>query len=141
VMIIHDNTELRNVQMERGKAERADTLARLTASLAHEIKNPLNSLQIHAQLLGKALKETKPRKTDQERIQQSSKVILEEISRLNTVVNDFLTAVRPTRPMKDRTDINRLIEHVYETLHPEMESRGIACTLRLDREIPSVQID
>ncbi len=141
VMIIHDNTELRKAQMERGKAERADTLARLTASLAHEIKNPLNSLQIHAQLLGKALREDKPRKTDQERIQQSSNVILEEISRLNKVVNDFLTAVRPTRPMKDRADINRLIEHVYATLRPEMEARGIVCTLRLDREIPSVQID
>lgn len=141
VVFIHDNTEVRRAQEERDRTGRVDTLARLTASLAHEIKNPLNSLQIHAQLLSRALNEPKPRKTDRERIQKSSDVILEEISRLNSVVNDFLTAVRPTRPMKDKADINRLIEHVYATLQPELESRGVECTLRLDREIPPVQVD
>ncbi len=141
VVFIHDNTEVRKAQEERDRMGRVDTLARLTASLAHEIKNPLNSLQIHAQLLRRALNEPKPRKTDRERIQKSSDVILEEISRLNSVVNDFLTAVRPTRPMKDKADINRLIEHVYETLQPELESRGVECVLRLDRDIPPVQVD
>lgn len=141
VVIIHDNTEVHLAHEQREKADRVDTLARLTASLAHEIKNPLNSLQIHAQLLKRALQEQRQRKNDRERIQKSSEVILEEISRLNSVVNDFLTAVRPTRPMKNAADINRLIEHVYATLQPELESRGIDCRLRLDRDIPPVQID
>lgn len=141
VVVIHDNTAGKLAQEEREKAGRSETLARLTASLAHEIKNPLNSLQIHAQLMNRALHDPDRRASDHERILQSSDVILEEISRLNRVVNDFLTAVRPTRPMKNRADINRLIEHVYATLQPELEARGIICSLRLDRDIPPVEID
>lgn len=141
VMIIHDNTEVRHIQQEQEKLERATTLARLTTSLAHEIKNPLNSLQIHAQLLNRAIKDKRPNSTDRERIVQSSDIILEEISRLSGVVNDFLTAVRPTRPIKDKADINKLIKHVFATLQPELESRGITCTLRLDSDIPPVHVD
>jgi len=141
VMIIHDNTEARQAQQERQKLERATTLARLTTSLAHEIKNPLNSLQIHAQLLNRAVNDKHTSRTDRERVRTSSGVILEEISRLNDVVNNFLTAVRPTRPIKDKADINRLIEHVYATLKPELEQRGISCHVRVDREIPLVHID
>lgn len=141
VMIIHDTTEVRQAQQEQEKLERATTLARLTTSLAHEIKNPLNSLQIHAQLLNRAVRAPRPSKTDRERMLISSDVILEEISRLSDVVNNFLTAVRPTRPMKDKADINQLIEHVFATLQPELEQRHIYCMLRLDREIPAVHID
>lgn len=141
VVIIHDITEIREAQAQREKADRVDTLARLTASLAHEIKNPLNSLQIHAQLLNRALKEPDPSRVDPARVEQSSNVMLEEINRLNKVVNDFLAAVRPTRPMKNSTDINALIQHVHATLLPEMEARGIACQLQLDHEISPVQID
>lgn len=141
VMIIHDATEVRMAQQEREKLERATTLARLTTSLAHEIKNPLNSLQIHAQLLNRAVHQKRMSELERERVLKSSDIILEEISRLSEVVNNFLTAVRPTRPVKDKADINRLIEHVYATVQPEMDARGIGCVLRLDREIPVVQID
>jgi nitrogen fixation/metabolism regulation signal transduction histidine kinase len=141
VMIIHDNTEVRMAQQEREKLERATTLARLTTSLAHEIKNPLNSLQIHAQLLNRAVHDKKSTRTDRDRVRKSSDIILEELSRLSEVVNNFLTAMRPTRPIKDKADINRLIEHVYATVQPELEARGIACVLRLDRDIPLVHVD
>lgn len=141
VVVIHDNTDVVHAREEREKADRSQTLARLTASLAHEIKNPLNSLQIHAQLLNRNLRDPKVKLPEKDRVMQSSDVMLEEISRLNRVVNDFLTAVRPTRPMKNRSDINRLIEHVYATLQPELDSRGIECSLRLDRELPAMDVD
>ena len=141
VVVIHDNTDMKLAQQQHERSARSDTLAKLTASLAHEIKNPLNSLQIHAQLLNRALQEPRIKAQDRERITQSSQVMLEEISRLNRVVNDFLTAVRPTRPLKNKADINRLIEHVYQTLEPELESRGIQTFVRLDRDIPPVEVD
>lgn len=140
VMILHDLTESRRAAEEKRKAERATTLANLTAGLAHEIKNPLNSLQIHAQLLRKALNEP-AKKTDKSRMIQSSEIIVEEIKRLSRVVDDFLRAVRPTRPMVTRTDINRLVERTVATMEPEAQARGVRFNLRLDHDIPQVEVD
>src|SRR5690606_9197162 len=140
-VVIRDDADVMRGREEQERAGRSATVAKLTARLAHDIKNRLNSLQIHAQLLNRTLREPKLKAAERERVTHSSNIILEEISRLNRVVNDFLTAVRPTRPLKNKADINRLIEHVYATLQPELESRGIECQLRLDREIPSLDID
>jgi len=141
IMIVHDVTVARVAAEEKRKAERATTLATLTAGLAHEIKNPLNSLQIHAQLLQRGLKDPKARKTDKARLEQSLDIILEEIRRLSGVVDDFLSAVRPTRPLVKLSDINRLVERAGETVRPEAESRGVILSVRLDHDIPSVEVD
>jgi len=141
VMIVHDMTEARRHSEEREKAERATTLSRLTGSLAHEIKNPLNSLQIHAQLLQKALNQPRLKPTDRDRVLRHGDIIVEEIQRLNNVVNKFLTAVRPTRPLKERCDINKLVEQVAATIKPELDAAGIEFTLIEDHDIPAAEVD
>ncbi|AXA37376.1 MAG: GHKL domain-containing protein [Candidatus Hydrogenedentota bacterium] len=144
VLVMHDTTELHRVEAERQRAERAMTLATLAAGLAHEIKNPLNSLQIHAQLLQRALRERakKSRKpAEWSRPLQSCDIIVEEIARLSNVVNQFLAAVRPTRPLFQRANINYHIERVLETIRPEIETKGIRLDVRLDHEIPPHDFD
>ncbi|MGI8907944.1 MAG: two-component system sensor histidine kinase NtrB [Candidatus Sumerlaeaceae bacterium] len=141
VVILHDLTESHLAAEEKRKADRALTLANLTAGLAHEIKNPLNSLQIHAQLLQKALNDPRARKADKSRMLQSSEIIVEEIKRLSRVVDDFLRAVRPTRPMVSKTDFNRLVERTVATMQPDAEARGVRFQLRLDHDIPLVEVD
>jgi PAS domain S-box-containing protein len=140
-MILHDVTETRQHEMERRKVERAQAYATLAAGLAHEIKNPLNSLMIHAQLMQKALQSRKLKKAELERVIQSGDVVLEEIQRLSRVVTDFLSAVRPTRPLTESASINSLIEHAIATLKPEAESRGIHLKSFLNREIPLTEFD
>ena len=75
----------------------------------------------------RALREAKrPRgRMDTSRAEESSEIILEEIKRLDHVVNLFLDAVRPTRPLAEPTDINKLIDHVVATLRPEAEAAGV----------------
>jgi two-component system, sporulation sensor kinase E len=144
VLIIHDMTEARQHEEQRRRADRVATLATLAAGLAHEIKNPLNSLQIHAQLLNRALKEKgrgRTKRLDTSRIEQSSEVILEEIERLGDVVNDFLSAVRPTRPMSSRGNINTIVERVAETVRPEAEDKKIELRVRLDHDVPNTEFD
>jgi nitrogen-specific signal transduction histidine kinase len=141
IVIIHDMTQAHQAAEQKRKAERTATLANLTAGLAHEIKNPLNSLQIHAQLLQKALNDPRPKKSDKSRTLQSSEIIVEEIKRLSRVVDDFLRAVRPTRPMVQRTDINRLVERAVATMEPEAQARGVRFNVRLDHDIPPMEVD
>lgn len=144
VMLLRDLTRERTLEKDRRRAERSATLTTLAAGLAHEIKNPLNSLQIHAQLMQRALREEEAnpsRRTDRQRLLQSSQIIVEEIQRLGNVVNEFLTAVRPTRPLKEKADINTLVGKVVSTLEPEADARGIEVAARLDHEIPPAEFD
>ncbi|PKO18918.1 hypothetical protein CVU37_05985 [candidate division BRC1 bacterium HGW-BRC1-1] len=143
VMMLHDATETEKLEEQRRRADRATAFTTLAAGLAHEIKNPLNSLQIHAQLLQRALREAKrPRgRMDTSRAEESSEIILEEIRRLDHVVNLFLDAVRPTRPMAEPTDINKLIDHVVATLRPEAEAANVELTFAPDHELPRMHVD
>lgn len=141
VVIIHDATQTRMREEMRHREERMQTLGKLTMSLAHEIKNPLNSLQIHAQLMQRALKDPNPSAVDKDRMFQSSEIIVDEIRRLNSVLNNFLDAVRPSRPLKSNVEVGKLLEHIVNTLLPEAEALGIDVQLRFDHDVAPLELD
>ncbi len=143
MVTIRDVTTWYRAEEQRRRAEYWKQMAVLAAGLAHEIKNPLNSLQIHAQLLQRALKQKAKRSKSVETLRQSQScdIIVEEIARLGKVVNEFLAAVRPSRPLIQRANINYHLERVVETMRPEIEARGVRLKLALDYEIPPVDFD
>ncbi len=143
IVLLHDISEARRLEEQKRKAERAMTFTTLAAGLAHEIKNPLNSLQIHAQLLQRALKEMglARRKVDMARVEQSTDIVLEEIQRLGRVVEQFLAAVRPTRPMTQRGSINTTVEKVVAMMRAEAGCAGVRLDVILDHDIPAFDFD
>lgn len=142
LLAIRDTTDARRAEVSRHRAEKASAFTSLAAGLAHEIKNPLNSLQIHASLLNRTLKEAEnsPKKADLARAAQSSDIIVEEIRRLNRVVNEFLAAVRPTTPNLQAMDVNSLCRRVADTLRPEADAHGIQLRLKLDPALPALPV-
>jgi len=134
VFLISDITEQKMKDYTRIQQQRITALAKLTAGVAHEIKNPLNSLNIHAQLLKKYLK-TPGKSSDnslRERSLKSIDIILEEVSRLSEIVNQFLTAVRPRRIILEQGDVNEIIRNLAETLAPTLEEKGMQLELALE---------
>ncbi len=101
---------------------RVASLGRLTAGVAHEVKNPLNAMTIHLELLKHKL--TSP---DPASAVRHADVIGSEIRRLDDVVQGFLKFVRPEdvtlRPVK----VKALLSGVLEAIGPEAERAGIAC--------------
>lgn len=144
VLIISDISETRQREMERYRQQRIESLATLTAGIAHEIKNPLNALSIHAQLVQRSLNaaDAIPQNPQElERIRQSTEIILEEIRRLNRIVNQFITSVRPFKLQLKYCDINTLIEEIVETIRPDTEKQRIIISLALEQEIDPIIID
>lgn len=144
VWIVSDRTEEERRAKEAQQVENMESLAVLTAGVAHEVKNPLNSLNIHAQLLAKGFRELEDRfghdaKID--RLQKSTNVILEEIERLAHVVDDFIHAVRPVRPNFQKASLNRIVMNLAELFGPDCRERGIELTLTLDPDDPPLLID
>ncbi|MEO8378014.1 MAG: PAS domain-containing protein, partial [Candidatus Sumerlaeota bacterium] len=82
VLIISDFTETHRAAEEQQRIQSIESLAALTAGVAHEIKNPLNSLNIHTQLIHKAVDEI-PRgvMSDEalDRLDKSASIVIDEI--------------------------------------------------------------
>ena len=96
VMILRDITESRRTAQQTIESERLNALRLLAAGVAHEIGNPLNSLHIHLQLMERSVQ--KLHDGEKTELQQSIDVARSEVNRLDSIVTQFLKAIRPSRP-------------------------------------------
>ncbi|MBN1422642.1 MAG: two-component sensor histidine kinase [Planctomycetes bacterium] len=114
-------------------------VAAVAGSLVHEIKNPLSTLQINAQLL---LEEWKAPDTPREkRMVKRLQVMLDEVRHLEAIVRDFLRFAERHELERVTDDVNALIEGVADLLGTEMERRGIRLRASYDRTIPPLPCD
>ena len=140
VMLVRDATENRRVTEEKIESERLNALTMLAAGVAHEIGNPLNSLNIHLQLLERKVKKAVP-DLYEEKLQEYFEICTSEVKRLDFIVEQFLRAIRPTAPKLEMTDLNPLIEESFRFLAPELKDRDVRVTLDLARNIPPLRLD
>ena len=139
VMLVRDLTRSRAEAEETLENERLNALTLLSAGVAHEIGNPLNSLDIHLQLLGRKLRKLPP--GDRAPLESHLDTARGEIRRLDAILKQFLTAVRPTVPQRERTDLNALVHETLRLLEPELASRRISVELDLGESLPPAEID
>jgi PAS domain S-box-containing protein len=139
VMLVRDLTRTRAEAAETLESERFNALTLLAAGVAHEIGNPLNSLDIHLQLLGRKLRKFPP--GDRKPLEANLATARCEILRLDTILKQFLHAVRPTVPRRERQDIHALLHETLRLLEPELESRKVAVELDLAASLPPATLD
>ena len=119
--------------------EKERLLSRLLGRLAHEIRNPLSSLNVHAQLLEEDLARLAPQARDQ--MAPRLEIIHGELHRLENVVKHFLRLARPTDLDLESVDLAGLVTHVCELLRPEAAVRGIELDLRVAQPLPTLMAD
>jgi PAS domain S-box-containing protein len=143
VFVLRDVSAARQAEMQQRQAERIASLATLTAGIAHEMKNPLNSLQIHAQLANRMIDSVREsaQTVDLERLEASLHAILEETRRMARIVDDFLGAVRPTDPQKGEVRLKRLLEEVADSFERECEEKQIRLRVTCDPDLPPILLD
>jgi two-component system, sporulation sensor kinase E len=139
VMLVRDLTSTRAEAEETLESERLNALTLLAAGVAHEIGNPLNSLDIHLQLLGRKLRKLSP--SDRGPLEENLITAREEILRLDSILKQFLHAVRPTTPLRERRDLNELLSETFKLLEPELASRKIAVELNLMTAMSAALVD
>jgi signal transduction histidine kinase len=100
-------------------SRRIAMVGRLTAGVAHEMKNPLNAMTIHLELLKQKLAAGKPASSHVEIIEQ-------EIRRLDDRIQGFLKFVRPEEVMFAPVALAPLLSSVLDAVSPEAQRAGVA---------------
>jgi two-component system, sporulation sensor kinase E len=138
-IILRDITESRRSTEKTIESERFNALTLLAAGVAHEIGNPLNSLHIHLQLM-----ERKVRKLDgkvKEDLQEAIEISRAEITRLDSIVTQFLQAIRPSKPVLHPENVNSLVEEALRFFAPEIADRDIVVEPELRPDLPLLELD
>ncbi len=138
VMLIRDVTETRKRTEEQIESERLNAFTMLAAGVAHELGNPLNSLTIHLQLLERRLKKMG---TKGDAMREHLDVATGEIRRLDTIIEQFLSAIRPTQPQLQRTQIQELLDESLRFLKPETDRAKVTVKLDLRTDMPAMPLD
>ena len=117
------------------QAERLATAGKMSASFAHEIRNPLSSMRMLAQMLMQ-----KP-EMSQERHQQSLRYILEEIERIDTIVKGLMDFARPTALNLTQQPLAPVLQAVLDLMEANLAHHKIALVLDLSTVTPEIQFD
>lgn len=125
IVVLKDVTQEKHAEIQRHRLESLASLTNAAASIAHEIKNPLGAMSIHAQLLEKKIKSMKLENEDLERILKHINIIEEEIDSLNKSVVDFLFAVRPIKFSFDTVNINEVLKSLIDLYREEFRNAHI----------------
>src|SRR6266496_5190831 len=139
VLILRDITESRRTAQETIESERLNALTLLAAGVAHEIGNPLNSLHIHLQLMERSLQNLDDGAKAE--LQNSIDVARSEVNRLDSIVTQFLRAIRPSRPQLRPENLNTIIEEAVRFFAPELQDREIVVEQELRSDLPVLQVD
>jgi signal transduction histidine kinase len=139
------------VQSTLNYSRKLAALGRLMAGVAHEVKNPLNAMTIHLELLrgkvarlpqpavvGSGSTSLEPRSSDLER---HVEIITKEIARLDQVLNGFLKFARPDELRLQPVQLSNIISDIVTTVTPEAEHAGVTIKHDCPRELPDINAD
>lgn len=136
LVTLRDLDSLDSINTQLQVSERLAAVGRITAGVAHEVKNPLNSMRLWLE----NLKESLPEDTD-EAAQQAVKVLDAEIDRLDAVVKRFLDFSRPMDVRLEPTQLSELLREVLDVAEPEMRRANVQVAQLLPIGVPEVFVD
>lgn len=125
--------KLRHSISEQDRLSRLAATGELSATLAHEIKNPLNAISIAAAYLRNNYKG--------KLINEFIKIIQNEATRINKLTTNLLNFAKPQSPEPIKSDINDLVQETANLLRPEAKEQDVDIEIITDRDIPLFNFD
>ena len=129
----------RELEDKLNTAERQAAIGRLTQAVAHEIRNPLNVINLSIDHVA-----TRYAPEDVKRREQLTRIlssIRDEVARLKRLVSDLLNYGRPARLAMETVDVRKLVDETIALVRPQAEEQGVEVTLEGDHSPAEVRGD
>jgi PAS domain S-box-containing protein len=130
--IIRDITEVKALQEQSKRIERLSAMGEMAVELAHEIRNPLGSIELFASLL------VKESAGDSKRWAENIRI---GIRSLNTIVSNMLHFANPLSPTLCRVDLHEIIQEILRFAEPIMSQRDVRIGTKLKADDPFIAAD
>lgn len=120
-------------------SEHLATLGAMAAGIAHEIRNPLNSIRGFTQLIDGGVSEA----PDEcfEKIKSYPKIIIEEVDRMNLIVQDLLDFSRQQELTMSMVDLAEMVEQTLIQLGPELNEAGVELAEEYEPNLPATLLN
>jgi two-component system sensor histidine kinase HydH len=125
--------DLRKTEAQLIRSEKLAALGQLAAGIAHEIRNPLTSINILIHSLTKNFPSEDSHRED-------LNVIEEEIDRINQILDRFLRFAKPAVPLLERTEVASIFEETLQLIRPRMEKQRVHVQKEL-QDLPMILMD
>jgi signal transduction histidine kinase len=135
LLIMRDTESVQRIGDEIEMSRRLAASGRLTRGVAHEVKNPINAIVLHLQLLRNKLAEQEPD------TQRHMDIIDSEIRRLDRVVQTLVDFTRPRDLHLEEVDLRRLLEDVAQLAAPDAEQHGVTIERHMPVQSLPVKVD
>jgi len=127
--------ERRQLEVKLHETERLASLGKMVAAVSHEIKNPLGIVRSTAEILGKRITKVAPGN------EHLAGIIVDETTRLDNIVREFLDFARPRDPKLEMASLNSLVERAARFMQPEFDVKSVELVSELDQKLPLIPLD
>lgn len=130
-----DVTEKLELEARAAEADALAAMGRLTAGLAHEVRNPLNAAKLQLEIMARTarrLEASEPRRTIESRVD----IVKSELDRLSRLLDEFLGLARPQHVAMCSVDVRDVVAEVIELQAPVAENAGIKLEARVGAVAP-----
>ncbi len=134
VILFQDLREVEELKAEVERARHLAAIGRLAAGVAHEVRNPLSSLKGFAQFFRGKFQPG----SDEERY---SDIMIEEVERLDRVVQELLDFAKPVEPVRKPVDPNAMVGEALALVSEDAGYRNVSIVRRMAGEPPRVLVD
>lgn len=135
LLIMRDTESVRRLGDEIEMSRRLSASGRLTRGVAHEVKNPINAIVLHLQLLQNKLAQQEPD------TRRHMDIIDSEIRRLDRVVQTLVDFTRPRDLHLEEVDLRQLLDDVAMLAGPEAEQHGVTVERHMPESRLPVKVD
>ncbi|HXJ89542.1 MAG TPA: ATP-binding protein [Candidatus Binatia bacterium] len=135
LLVMRDTEPVRRIGDEIEMSRRLSASSRVTRGVAHEVKNPINAIVLHLQLLQNKLAQQEPD------TRRHMDIIDSEIRRLDRVVQTLVDFTRPRDLHLEDIDLRQLLEDVVQLAAPDAEQHGVTVDLHMPNEKLPVKVD
>lgn len=131
----------REAEGEARHSQRLAELGSMTSGLAHEIKNPLSTIGLNAQLLREDLVQLDVSQTERDRLAHRVDALAREVDRLGHILGDFLEFAGRIRLDPQPFDLRMILDELIDFYHPQCEQAGVVLRVDTPSSPVAVRVD